>query len=997
MTFIHEKIRVSCENLKNLIVTEKTPVAPVYRVACGYKTENRPPENAEWEIYDGGEIVESVDSHYWFKFEIDIPEAEEGFEYRLRVVTGREGLWDARNPQCTVFVDGESAVQAMDTNHTWMAIDAGHHKVNLYFYNGMEVSYPRLGIYIEKTDLRIESLYYDLFVPYEAMKCLASDTREYQQICGALDRACLLLDFRHKYSADFYNSIKACTDFIKEEFYNKVCGKSEHEIALIGHTHIDVAWLWTLAQTKEKSQRSFSTVIRLMERYPEYIFMSSQPQLYQYVKENDPELYEKIKQKVKEGRWEPEGSMWLEADTNIISGESLVRQILLGKKFMMEEFGIDNTSLWLPDVFGYSAALPQILKKSGTPRFFTSKISWCETDKFPHDNFIWQGIDGSEVFAVLSDNYVKILNPERMLASWKNHVNKKYSDLHISTFGYGDGGGGPTAEMIENYKRMKYGFPGFPKLTMSKSAATIDRIKEQFDKNVENYRFAPKWRGELYLEMHRGTYTSIAKNKKNNRTSELLYQSAEALSIAESVFNADSIYPAEMFDANWHTILKNQFHDIIPGSSIKEVYDDSDVEYAKVISDGEKIMEDKLSYIASNVSSDGGILVYNSTPFEADGVIETENGSMYVSGIPANGWKVVKPEKVVQVVKAGDKFIENDIVRVEFDDKYHITSFVDKRLGREIIPRGEVANVLEVYEDYPREYDAWEITEYYKQKKWIADDVQSVEIINNGVTAGLKITRKYCESMFVQTITLKANSARLDFDTYVDWHEDHVLLKAAFPLDIRTDNALYEIQFGHIARPTHRNTSWDEAKFEVSAHKWADMSENGYGVSLLNNCKYGYSTDENVLRISLLKAATYPNPEADRGENYFTYCLYPHSGSVSEGGTIKEGYKLNKPLRTVNVSAQNGSIPAEYSLVSSSTDAFAVETVKKAEYGDDIIVRGYECKNGKAKVTLTFGFDIKSAYICDLMEKEISPAVFDKNTVTFDASNFEIVTLKITK
>ena len=275
--------------------------------------------------------------------------------------------------------------------------------------------------------------------------------------------------------------------------------------------------------------------------------------------------------------------------------------------------------------------------------------------------------------------------------------------------------------------------------------------------------------------------------------------------------------------------------------------------------------------------------------------------------------------------------------------------------------------------------------------------MQSVEVINNGVSAGIKITRKYCESLFVQTITLKVNSARLDFDTYVDWHEDHVLLKAAFPLDIRTDNALYEIQFGHIARPTHRNTSWDEAKFEVSAHKWADMSENGYGVSLLNNCKYGYSTDENVLRISLLKAATYPNPEADRGEHHFTYSLYPHEGSVSEGGTIKEGYLLNKPLRTANITAQKGSIPSEYSLVSSSTDAFAVETVKKAEYGDDIIVRGYECKNGKAKVTLTFGFEIKTAYICDLMEKEIAPAVFDKNTVTFDASNFEIVTLKISK
>ena len=998
MTFVGKKIQFTIDHIRNGIDVEVYDF-DTYFIPCEYKQSNTPPSpDAGWQKFEGELPCQDIDKHFWFKLDIDVPAEKPEVEYRLRATCGREGQWDACNPQCTVFIDGETAYQAFDTNHIETPVSSGKHSVYIYFYTGMNNgSKLNFKVRLYGIDLVTEALYYDMKVPFDAMAELPEGSRERHLICNYLDRACMFIDYRKHRLGGFRDSVKEALKYMREEFYAKECANTnKNELALIGHTHIDVAWLWTLAQTEEKAQRSFSTVIRLMEKYPEYVFMSSQPQLYAYVKKNDPELYEKIKEKIKEGRWEAEGSMWLESDTNLISGESLVRQILLGKKFMKEEFGIENKSLWLPDVFGYSAALPQILKKSNVPQFFTAKISWCETNKFPHDNFVWQGIDGSEVFAVLSETYVKRLDPKVMMSSWNKHVSKKYTDLQVCTFGFGDGGGGPTAEMLENYRRLEKGIPGMPKVTMAPSTQTLDRIQEKFEKTCEQVKFTPKWKGELYLEMHRGTYTSIAKNKKNNRKCEYLYQDAETLSVTEGIFNKDAKYPYETLNENWHTLLKNQFHDIIPGSSIKAVYDVSDIEYAKLYEDGNAIKNSALNYIANNVDAKEGVLVYNPTPFTQSGIVEVDGKKYKAENVPAHGWKVVTDSTFCGCCKADEKTIENCALKVVFNDKYHIVSIYDKKNCRELIPEGEEANVFEIYEDYPREYDAWEITEYYKQKMWIADNVEKVEVINEEGKAGLKIYRSYMDSKFVQTITLSEGSDRVDFDNYVDWHEDHVLLKAAFPLDIIADNATYEIQFGHVQRPTHRNTSWDEAKFEVSAHKWADLSDASCGVSLLNDCKYGYNCEENVLKISLLKAATYPNPQADRGEHNFTYSIYPHAGNVVQADTLKEGYKLNKPLVAVPVTGK-GTVPAEYSLVSSSTEAFAVDTVKKGEYCDDIIVRGYENKGGKADVTLTFGFDVKKAYMCDLMENELCEVEVKDNTVSFKAGTFEIVTLKIVK
>ena len=999
MTFIKEKIEMSLKNLKRQIVTDKKEIENISFIRCGYKTDNTPPpESAEWIPYVSSAtapIDYKKEDHAWFHFKVKADKLE-GKQPYLKILTGMDG-GDTVNPQCTIFVNGTTAIQAFDMKHTDMPIPEGECDIYIYFYAGMFDHVLDIKFLIINKDELIEKLYYDIEVPYNALDVLEKDSHEYYAILNSLDEATRLLDFRKTYSAEYYESIRETEKYMREEFYGKVCGKDAlSEISVIGHTHIDVAWLWTLAQTEEKAQRSFATATKLMEKYPEYIFMSSQPQLYAYVKKNDPGLYEKIKERVREGRWETEGAMWLEADTNLAGGESLIRQLLYGKKFMREEFGHEDRILWLPDVFGYSAALPQILKKSGVDRFFTTKLSWSETNKQPHDNFIWQGIDGSQVFAVFSDAYVKGLDAKIIAKTDAKHKDKKYCSTHISTFGFGDGGGGPNPDMLEAYDRLKYGLPGLPKVKMRKASEAIDIIENQFKESTKKLAFTPKWVGELYLEMHRGTFTTMAHNKKCNRVCEFLYPKAEEASVAANALLGYE-YPAEKLDNAWLTILKNQFHDIIPGSSIREVYEDSTREYADLLSTGEELFGKAFDALADNICTDGGYLVYNPTSFTASGIVRTQNGLASVENVPAHGYAVVKDiDKCEYTVKADTYTIENDFARVEFDEKYHIVSFYDKVNCREVIEAGQKGNVFEVFEDYPRVYDAWEITEYYKQKKWIADDVTSVEVINEPLYAGICVTRKYCDSTFKQTITLKADSPRLDFDTYIDWHEDHVLLKAAFPLDIRANHMNCEIQFGHIERPTHRNTSWDQAKFEVCAHKWTDMSEGDFGVALLNDCKYGYSAEENILKLTLLKAPTHPNPVADRGEHTFTYSLYPHAGLLAQSDVIKEAYFLNSPLSVKPVSAnENGDLESVFSFAHTDNDRAIIETIKRAEDADGYIIRLYDSKGTKGKVKLSLGIDFESAFECDMQENILAPLAKEGRDIELSLSNFEIKTIKI--
>ena len=992
MNFQKEKVRMALTNLNSALVIKTLPIQNIgITDFCPYKKDNTPPALSEFNTYNNEFIDFPGDTHLWLHIECDIPEICEDEKYVLKMTTGREGQWDACNPQCSVFVNGKSCSQAFDTNHTELILTQGHKDIYIYFYSGKEAASLRLSANILVKSLIVEKLIFDMNVPYEALDFIPKDSFDYIEALNALDMTCNELDFREKHSEKFFDSIKRASDVLNEEYYQKLCGKEKNEeIAFIGHTHIDVAWLWTLAQTAEKAQRSFSTVIQLMEQYPDYIFMSSQPQLYAYVKENDPELYEKIKQRIKEGRWEPEGSMWLEADTNVTGGESLIRQIMYGKKFMKNEFGIDNHILWLPDVFGYSAALPQILKKCGINAFFTSKINWNETDKFPHDTFIWRGLDGSEILAVFAKNYVNMVSARDIKGLMGYHLDKRFTPTVLAPVGFGDGGGGVTFEMLENLKRFKKGLPGYPKVTMRKAADTIEKIKGEFEESTRKLRYTPKWSGELYLEMHRGTYTTQAANKKSNRKCELALQRAETASSIANLLTGCT-FDKEKLDEAWTAVLRNQFHDIIPGSSIKEVYEDSKKEYENVASIAKTEFDASLDSIAKNIKSDGGYLIYNPTGFETSDIVD----GMYFENIPAHGYAAVKPAELENSVNVGDKFIENDLVRVVFDDKYHIVSIFDKTENREIIEQGRSANVFEVFEDYPRDYDAWEITDYYKQKKWIADDVTEVSAVKNELSGGFKIVRKYNKSTFTQEILLKTGSSRIDFNTHIDWHEDHVLLKAAFPVDIKSENLTCDIQFGNIQRPTHKNTSWDEMKFEVCAHKWADLSESDYGVSLLNDCKYGYSCEENKLSITLLKSPTYPDPTADRGEHTFTYSVFPHKGSDLMA-TVKEAAKLNNPLSAKKIEVNiSGNAPESFSFASVDGKSAVIETIKAAEDGNGYIVRLYEAQNMREDIDVNFGFDVKEVYECDMLENNLYRVENETRSIRVRMGNFEIKTFRV--
>jgi len=986
----HEKIRVMANKLEEFKTKQLKQIDFEYLHTNEYKKNNTPPgPDAGWKCFEKDSRIGGIDEHYWIHFRLDAIKANENHQLRLSLKTGREGQWDPTNPQGLIFLNGKTT-QGIDINHTWIPLEYDtEYDVYIYFYSGMVGGLFDLNIELIETDTLIEQLYFDINVPLMCLDQLPRESYDYIRTRDCLDRAVQLLDLRDVYSQDFYDSISKTREYLKTEFYEGICGESEAVVSCIGHTHIDVAWLWTVDQTREKAQRSFATVNNMMEHYDDYVFMSSQPQLYQLAKESDPELFEKIKQRVKEGRWEVDGAMWLEADSNLTSGESLVRQLMYGKKFIKDEFGIDSDTLWLPDVFGYSGALPQILKRAGVNKFFTAKISWNDTNKLPHDVFMWQGIDGTEIFASLINGYVQMLEPKDIYNSWKDFKDKSITNNTLVTFGWGDGGGGPTYEMLENHKRLKYGIPGMPKTVIEKEGKYFERVQKDFEKNSDMLKNNAKWVGELYLEKHRATYTTVAKNKKNNRRSEFALLEAETLSILDKLIN-NAQYPKQELSDYQRNVLLNQFHDIIPGSSIKEVYDVTDVEYRNILNGTRNIIDDKLRKISDNIKTDGGIFVYNPTPCDISAVVEVDNKQIYAENVPAHGWKVVEENPVDMGITVNDYTIENDLIKVTFNDKYEIISVYDKECRREVIADNGIANRIEIFEDYPYDFDAWEICDYYTQKMWVADDVTEFEKLENGI----KIKRLYGKSTITQIIKLNKNSKRIDFKTTVDWHEDHVLMKAAFPVDIHSNTATYEIQFGNVERPTHKNTSWDNAKFEVCAHKWADLSEGNYGVSLLNDCKYGHNVDGNVMKRTLLKAATYPYAEADKGMHEFTYSLYPHSGDYKSGNTIDEAFALNVGLEAIKVDKNDGVLPQEYSLINTDMENVIIETIKEAEESEDIIVRLFESYNQKASGKIVTGFDFKKVYACDLLENVERELSHNGREIELNIRNFEIVTLK---
>ena len=982
---------------------KRAPVQDITHCVCGYKTGHTPPPLAEMQPFAPTDVWgQETDTHAWFHFTATVPEEFAGLRAELVVQTEADG-WNAHNPQFILYVNG-TLRQGLDTNHRTCLLTEKENDIWLYAYTGSVAQKIHLDAYMDGIDEDAERLFYHIRVPFMGLDSLHINSKEYMDTVQALDHALLLVDFLRVPSTEYYRSLKAAIAYLDKEFYGKQCHKGQVRTVGIGHTHIDCAWRWTLQQSREKVQRSFATVLEMMRRDPDYKFMSSQALLYQYLKEEAPQLYEQVKQRVKEGRWEVEGAMWVEADCNLTSGESLVRQVMYGKRFFQKECGVDTRVLWLPDVFGYSAALPQILKKSGVDWFLTSKISWNECNQMPYDVFSWHGIDGTAInayFLTAQDmghtedvterytTYVGFTRPQMIAGTWNRFQQKHLTDEALLTFGWGDGGGGPTMEMLEELKREKAGLPGLPTATNEFAGDFLRRLEKKIDHNPD----LPVWRGELYLEFHRGTYTSQANNKKNNRECELLFQDTECLCQTANLL-LGLPFPKEELHRGWEDILTNQFHDIIPGSSIREVYEQSDRDYARLRAMGNGLRDGAQAAIAAKVAPEGDkVLVFNPHSFAHSGAVQAGGKTVWVENIPAKGWGLAVATDTCSVTMK-DRVVTTPFYRVRFDKNWQIASLYDKKQHREVL--SAPGNVLEIYEDFPYDYDAWELSVYHKEKHTVITDVQSVEPVQDGCRFGVRIRRKHMESTVCQTIWFYDRMARIDFETTVDWQQTHQIMKVAFPVTVNPDKASYEVQFGTVERPTHSNTSWDRMKFEVCAQKYADLSDNGYGVSLLNNCKYGHDIHDGVIRLSLLKAAVFPDPIADKGMHTFTYSLYPHAGTLRDGDTLRQAYDLNLPMRAVRPNG-DGTLPARFSLLRVSAPNVIAETVKMAEDGEDTVVRMYEAKNMSCRTTVSFGFPVEKVFVCDLLENPVKELTVRDGAVHLDIRPFEIVTLKVQK
>lgn len=755
-------------------------------------------------------------------------------------------------------------------------------------------------------------------------------------------------------------------------------------IALVGHAHIDTAWLWTRDETDRKLRRTFSTVADLLDRNDGFRFAQSFAEYYASLETLDPALLERIKGHVAKGRWEPVGGSWVEPDINMPTGESLARQLLYGQHYFKRTFGAYHRVAWLPDTFGFSPALPQLLKLAQMQAMYTIKLGWSETNRFPHTQFWWEGIDGSRILVHHSthmfDGYNGHVEPDWILRFWRNHADKQHAPEALLPVGYGDGGGGPTQDMIDACAQLE-DFPALPKVSFSSVGDFFDRALERpeaADLSV--------WSGELYLEYHRGVLTTQGRTKYLHRRAEHDLKAAEALAAALQLIGGTRT-PA-LWDI-WRKLLVNQFHDILPGSSIGEVYETTERELAEVVAVAGATADQAMDDLAATLSAaDGGSALLLVNPSLSERKIKLESPDPLPGGQAVEGGFVFASDEVVEPfsarvlnavpsigsVSVSPNALENELLRVEVDTDGTLSAIIDKRQGRNVLDgRG---NQIWAYADRPRWFDAWDVEEDYRASgvELLADG--AIEIAEPGGQRGaLRITRRIGGSSIVQDVRLWANSARLDFHTRIDWHERQLLLRTLFPVAIRSDTATFECAYGVHRRPTHQNTSWDAAKFEVAAHRFVDLSEPGYGVALLNDGRYGHDVRGNVMGISLLRCPVAPDRLADEGHHRFTYALLPHADELHHSDVLTEAEDLNRPLFARSVDAA----PQSRAFLRVTGLPIALGALKPAEDGEGLILRAYEPYGARGDASIMLPPDWEIAGAVDLLEEplDVPIAAFD--------------------
>ncbi|WP_406494574.1 glycosyl hydrolase-related protein [Streptomyces sp. NBC_00846] len=832
--------------------------------------------------------------------------------------------------------------------------------------------YQLLRLELAVFDAQVWELAQDLDVLGGLMRELPEADPRRWQLLHTIERALDAVDLQ-----DIAGSATAAREVLRPAFAAPAASGA-HRMSAVGHAHIDTAWLWPLRETVRKVARTLSNVTHLMDDHPGFLFAMSQAQQLAWLKEHRPEVYGRVQEKAKKGQFLPVGSLWVEPDTNITGGEALARQLIHGKRFYLDEFGVETKEMWLPDTFGYNAAMPQLMKLAGVRWFLTQKISWNTTNKFPHHTFWWEGIDGTRIFSHFPpvDTYNAEITGTELAHAVSNFQDKEAANSSLLPFGYGDGGGGPTREMLARAERL---------VDLEGSArVVIESPADFFERAHAEYPDAPVWQGELYLEFHRGTLTSQLRTKQGNRRSEHLLREAELWSATAAV-RTGFPYPYQALDRLWKTVLLHQFHDILPGSSIAWVHREAEQTYAAVTAELRAITDAAQRALAG----EGNLLVvFNAAPFARDGV-------------PALGatLRTRPPGRPVAPAPCGDGFVlDNGLVRVRIDAQGLVTSAYDIAADREALAPGTAGGLLQLHQDFPNEYDAWDIDAFYRNTVHNLRDADSVGAEEGGV----RIVRTFGDSRIEQLISLPEGSRRLDIDTEIDWHEKEKLLKAAFPLDVRADHSSAEIPFGHVQRPTHTNTSWDAAKFEICAHRFLHLGERGWGAAVVNDSTYGHEVTRDVradggttttVRLSLLRAPRFPDPDADQGHHRLRYG-FVIGADIAD--TVREGYAFNQPERSLPGSTE------VQPLVTADNEAVVIETVKLADdRSGDIVVRLYEAHGGRARTVLTASFPLASAAETDLLERELDPrenmdaVQADGRRVLLALRPFQILTLRL--
>ncbi|MFJ8312743.1 MULTISPECIES: alpha-mannosidase [unclassified Streptomyces] len=847
-------------------------------------------------------------------------------------------------------------------------------------------------------DHEVWHLVLDVEVLSELMHELPADRARRHEILRALERMLDALDLH-----DVAGTAVAARAELAGVL-SRPAAPSAHRVSAAGHAHIDSAWLWPLRETVRKAARTFANVTALAADYPELVFACSQAQQYAWVRDHQPHIWRRIKKAVQDGNWAPVGSMWVESDANMPGGEALARQIVHGKRFFLAELGVETEEIWLPDSFGYTAAFPQLAKLAGVKWFLSQKLSWNQTNRMPHHTFWWEGIDGTRVFTHFPpvDTYNSQLHGAELAHAERNFSEKGLATSSLVPFGWGDGGGGPTREMLEKARRLR-DLEGSPRVTVEKPSAFFAAAEAEYGAQ------APVWSGELYLELHRATYTTQAKTKQGNRRSEHLLREAELWVTAAALHSPAYSVPYDDLDRLWKTVLLHQFHDILPGSSIAWVHREARETYARVREELERI-------IAGAVSALGRArtVVLNSSPYARCEVVEAAAQDA-PDGQPLPGGRALlavhaKPLAATAVTATtpptppvttrqdgSNILLDNGVVRVVIDREGLLASVRDLAADREVLAPGSRGNLLQLHPDHPNQWDAWDIDRHYRRRHTDLTGADAVELVERGpLRAAVRVVRSFGTSRIVQEIRMTSGSARIDIVTEVDWRESEKVLKAAFPLDVHAERSTAEIQFGHVHRATHVNTGWDAARFEICAHRWLRVAEPSYGVAVLNDSTYGHDVTRvphaaglgTTVRLTLLRAPHSPDPATDVDRHRFTYALLP-GAEVTDA--VAAGLALNLPLRIAPA--------AEVApLVTVDSPAVTIEAVKLAEdRGGDVVVRLYESGGGRVRANLRPGFPCTRAQFTDLLERPLDEAPLSVGGIALELRPFQIVTLRLSR